>query len=296
MPASIYKAHNPIAMIASRRNGYLFAAILSLFFLTHCGPSKPPPGATLILYAFDQEGQLLKEQMTISDTSKILGREVYTGSLAGKEIILAESGVGMTNATMTTQRLIDEYDPERVIFTGIAGAIDTSVHIGDIVVCRKWITHDYVYYGAEEPHPMGIWAYSPQTDSIIKTPYFEADSTMYAQAEELSGETIPFKSIGVREPRLILDSVGVSGNSFIDSYEKRVWLSQTFGAFITDMESAAVAQVCEVNYIPFIIFRSASDLAGGSGSESAGKEMDQFREVAAENSSILVMRFLEEIE
>ncbi len=276
-----------------RRYGRLVAIILSLSVLAQCGPPKPPSNATLVLYAFDQEGQLLKEQMTINETAKILGREVCVGNLGGKEVILAESGVGMTNAAMTTQRLIDEYDPERVIFTGIAGAIDTSVHIGDIVVCRRWITHDYVYYGAEAPQPMGIWAYSPEADSIIRMPYFEADSAMYAQAEELSDEMIPFKGIGDRAPRLIVDSVGVSGNSFIDSYDKRIWLSQTFGALITDMESAAVAQVCKVNDKPFIIFRSASDLAGGSGSETAGKEMDQFRAVAAENSSILVIRFLE---
>jgi adenosylhomocysteine nucleosidase len=283
-------------MITTRKYGFLVIVIFCLFLLAHCGPARHQPDTTLILYAFDEEGQLLKEQMTIKETEKILGRDVYTGNLVGKDIILAESGVGMTNAAMTTQRLIDEYDPRRLIFTGIAGAIDTSVHIGDIVVCRRWIAHDYVYYGAEEPEPMGIWAFSPRKDSIMKMPYFEVDSAMYARLEEITEGIIQFKAIGDREPRLIVGSVGVSGNSFIDSYKKRVWLSETFGALITDMESAAVAQVCEVNDKPFIIFRSASDLAGGSGSESAGKEMDQFREVAAENSSILVMKFLEETE
>jgi adenosylhomocysteine nucleosidase len=283
-------------MRAMRRYGYAIIVILLLVVSSQCGPSKPSPGVDLILYAFDEEGQLLKDRMTVSDSSKILGRNVYTGNFLGKTIILAESGVGMTNAAMTAQRLIDEYEPERVIFTGIAGAIDTSVHIGDIVVCRRWITHDYVYYGAEAPQPMGIWAYSPAADSLIKMRNFEADSAMYAMVAELPVEMIPFKGIGDRIPRLIMGSVGVSGNSFIDSYEKRTWLSQTFGAFITDMESAAVAQVCMVNDKPFLIFRSASDLAGGSGSESAEKQMDQFLEVAAENSSILVMRFLEEIE
>lgn len=62
------------------------------------------------------------------------------------------------------------------------------------------------------------------------------------------------------------------------------------------METAAVAQVCAVNDIPFIAFRSASDLAGGSGSESAAKEMDEFFEIAAENSSMIVIRFLENVE
>ena len=66
----------------------------------------------------------------------------------------------------------------------------------------------------------------------------------------------------------------------------------TFNALITDMESAAVAQVCAVNDVPFIAFRSASDLAGGSGSDSAKDELREFFKVAATNSSMLVIKFL----
>ena len=84
----------------------------------------------------------------------------------------------------------------------------------------------------------------------------------------------------------------MSGNSFIDSIEKRQWLSATFHALVTDMESAAVGQVCTVDALPFVIFRSASDLAGGSGSESAEKELDQFFKIAAANSSKVLVKFL----
>ena len=103
---------------------------------------------------------------------------------------------------------------------------------------------------------------------------------------------IPFKMIGDRTPRLIVGGTGVSGNSFIDSKEKRLWLQENFNAMVTDMESAAVAQVCAVNGLPFIIFRSASDLAGGSGSETATDELEQFFKIAADNSSSVVLRFL----
>ena len=66
-----------------------------------------------------------------------------------------------------------------------------------------------------------------------------------------------FDGLGPRVPRLIIGEVGVSGNSFIDNVEKRLWLSSSFHALVTDMESASVAQVSPVNGIPFIIFRSA---------------------------------------
>ena len=100
-------------------------------------------------------------------------------------------------------------------------------------------------------------------------------------------------SIGDRIPQLIVGGNGVTGNQLIDQVEKRLWLSENFDALVTDMETAAVAQVCTVNGIPFIAFRSASDLAGGSGSSTAETEINRFFEVAAINSAKVVMKFLE---
>ncbi|MEE9554283.1 MAG: 5'-methylthioadenosine/S-adenosylhomocysteine nucleosidase [candidate division Zixibacteria bacterium] len=249
----------------------------------------------LVLYAFDAEGRLLAGQMEQIDSVNVLGRPVLKGRLAGEEVILAESGIGMTNAAMTTQRLIDKYHPKAVIFSGIAGAIDSSVHIGDIVVCERWITHDYVYHGADGPQPRGIGAYSPHEDSVLKLGSFPADSVMLRVAGEIRIDSLAFRTIGNRKPSVIIGGVGVSGNAFIDNREKRTWLADSFDALVTDMETAAVAQVCYVNDIPFIGFRSASDLAGGSGSLSARAELDLFFEVAAENSSALVIIFLQSL-
>ncbi len=94
---------------------------------------------------------------------------------------------------------------------------------------------------------------------------------------------------------MIIGGVGVSGNAFVDNAEKRIWLVENFDALITDRESSAVAQVCVVNGIPYIVFRSASDLAGGSGPSSARSELEEFSTRAATNSSMLVMRFLEDL-
>jgi adenosylhomocysteine nucleosidase len=267
-----------------------------LLFLLHCQIQEQPHSQYLILYAFDAEGQVLMEKMSIRETRTILGRPVISGELSGKNMVIAESGVGMTNAAMTAQRLIDEYRPGAIIFTGIAGAIDTSVHIGDIVACESWITHDYGYYGADGFQPGGIRSYSPRLDSLVRLSHFPVDSSMYVVAEDLTDEVSLPQEIGDRTPRLLAGGIGVSGNAFIDNPEKRIWLNETYNALITDMETAAVAQVCAVNDIPFIAFRSASDLAGGSGSESARAEMDEFFEIAAENSSNIVIRFLNSVE
>jgi adenosylhomocysteine nucleosidase len=278
------------------RAALLIGAILVMTILTGVGVrSGDYSDYYLILYAFSTEGEFLARNMDMQTTETLLGRNVHIGTLHGKKVILAESGVGMTNAAMTTQRLIDQYHPRGVIFSGIAGAVDTSVNIGDIVVCKRWATHDYGYYGGRGFRPDSIEAYIPARDSIGYMMYFYADDSLYAKARRINVPDSVLQKIGTRIPRLIFGETGVSGNSFIDQVEKRLWLADNFLALTVDMESAAVAQVCMVNGTPFIIFRSASDLAGGSGSESAGEEIRQFFGVAAVNSATVVMNFIEEL-
>lgn len=283
--------------ISKRRYSYLawFALILFLISLSNFRCSSRRGSPYLVLYAFEEEGWLLGDKMDVARRHKVLGRQVFSGRLSGKRVILAESGMGMTNAAMMTQMLIDIYHPKAVIFTGIAGAVDTTVHIGDIVVCRTWVTHDYVYHGANGPEPSKVSVYSPLMDSMASFEDFPVDSVMFKKADSLSDEEFQFKLLNERKPRLLVGGIGVSGNAFIDNKEKRIWLNDIFDARITDMETAAVAQVCFVNGLPFIAFRSASDLAGGSGSSTAQKELGQFFEAAAENSATVVMAFLKSL-
>jgi hypothetical protein len=70
-------------------------------------------GPILVLYAFNEEGALLRDKMTVEKTEQTPAGAVCTGKLSGKEIVLAESGVGLINAAMTTQRMIDRYRPAR---------------------------------------------------------------------------------------------------------------------------------------------------------------------------------------
>ena len=273
---------------------FLILLILSSL-LSSCSTHENTKAPFLILYAFDTEGELLAEKMKVDTTQKILGRTVYLGQLSGKDIVLAESGVGMTNAAMTVQKMIDLFSPSGVFFSGIAGAIDTSINIGDIVICDCWATHDYGYHGAAGFLSNAIKYRTLSSDSAYKSKSFPVDSAFLETAKKLREYEFPFEKIAERAPKLVISGAGVSGNSFIDNYEKRIWLSENFQALVVDMETAAVAQVCKVNEVPFIGFRSASDLAGGSGSSTASVEINQFFKVAAVNSSRVLIKFIEEI-
>lgn len=268
------------------------AAVLLLSALNIASFAADQPSPILVLYAFPEEGKALSQQTHINRQSIVLGRVVLEGVLSDKTVVLAEAGIGMTNAAMTTQKMIDQYHPRQVILSGIAGAIDSAVKIGDIVVCDTWVEHDYGYVGKGGFQPDSLDVYLPGRDSIISIQAFKVDSSMLVAAHAIEAESLKFEPIGNRRPKLEIGGAGVTGNTFIDSKEKRQWLSSTFAAEITDMESAAVAQVCTVNDIPFIIFRSASDLAGGSGSETAKVEIEEFFKVAAANSATVVIAYL----
>ncbi|UCC44438.1 MAG: 5'-methylthioadenosine/S-adenosylhomocysteine nucleosidase [Candidatus Zixiibacteriota bacterium] len=272
----------------------LLSCFVFAVLLLSCTAQVDPTaeGPVLILYAFNEEGQKISDRMDIRTVEHRLGREVKTGQLAGLDIVLAESGVGMTNAAMSAQHLIDSYRPVMIVMTGIAGGLDSTVRIGDVAVCRSWVQHDYVYVGNDSTRHRGIHVYHPPRDSIIRTSSFPIDSSLFAAAGTIKADRLDLKDIDGREPVLHVGGVGISGNGFIDSREKRSQLVAQFDALIVDMESAAVVHVGLVNDLPVIVIRSASDLAGGSDEGSARDQLDQFFQVAADNSAEILEAFL----
>jgi len=245
-----------------------------------------------VLYAFSNEGQLLRSRMTEVTDMTWAGRSISTGYLEGEPILLAGSGIGTTNAAITLQYIIDHAPVRGVLFTGICGGIAKRNMIGDIVIPERWITHDFGYVGAAGfvPDSLGIGRPGDSTFSpIVALP---VDSQLFdwvAQAAYKAAED--FKPVVDRIVQIHSGGTGVTGNQFIDQVEKRQWLAETFAAEITDMESAAVLQTAIANGVPCVIIRSSSDLAGGSGSATASTELREFFQIAADNSAAVVTSF-----
>ncbi len=265
--------------------------ILSLLSLS-CEKAFHKPEVA-ILFAFGQEGKLLRSKMELTDSLNLAGRIFWEGKLQGKDVVVVESGMGMTNAAMITQLLIDKYSPEKIIFTGICGAIDSANHIGDVVIPEKWVTHDYGIYNKDGFSPESLVMVMAGESKKRYVMFFSIDRDLLKIAEaSFEKVTNKFKPIGKRIPQVRIGGVGTSGNSFIDQREKRKWLKEKLDAQIVDMESAAVVQVANINKVPILVIRSCSDLAGGSGSSTAQEEMSQFFKVAANNSAMFVWEML----
>ena len=278
---------------------FILVFFFILLFFTHSfGETK---GKIALMYAFDQEGALLRSKLNLQDSLFVKGRIFWIGKLStgsngeGKEVIIVNSGVGMTNAAMTTQLLIDKYNPEKIIFTGICGGIDSANHIGDIVIPESWATHDYGYYGKEGFLPDSVYVVLPGNEREAGVLYFEVDQNLLEKAKS-AGQSLKLKPVQERIPQIKTGGKGVSGNSFIDQKEKRDYLKDKFDAEIVDMESAAVVQVANVNGVPVLVVRSCSDLAGGSGSATAAVEIRDFFKVAADNSANFVIELVKQLE
>ncbi|PHP17016.1 phosphorylase, partial [Sphingobium sp. IP1] len=204
---------------------------------------------TAIMTAFPPEHAALVGRIEQPRTVRVNGVPVTLGQMAGKPVLLVESGVSMVNAAMTTQWLVDRFAVKRILFSGIAGGIDPSLHIGDVVVAADW----------------GQFM----------------ESTIAREAP--GGKCLP------HQPSLHVGGRGISGPAFMDNAAYRQYLFATFQAQVLDMESAAVAQVAYANRVPFLAFRSLSDLAGGDAEQN---QMSVFMALASANSARVVQDFV----
>ena len=231
-----------------------------------------------IMGAMELEINLLKKDMQLEEKLKEAGMEFYLGRLEGVEVVLVKSGVGKVNAGICTQILVDRFEIDKLIFTGVAGAIDTALEVEDIVISTDLVQHDVdaTAYGNRKPGEI------PELDKVS----FAADEGLVELAFKVSQEVLKDETNQAYQGRIL------SGDQFISSSQKVKELKETFGGYCTEMEGAAVAQAAYLNNLPFVIIRSISDKAD----EEADISFDEFAEIAAQHSYKIVIAILEETE
>ena len=267
---------------------------------------------TGLLTAFPPEWEALVRHLDGRDAFEIAGTQFLCGELEGRAVVIAMSGMSMVNAAMTAQAMIDHFVVEQLLFTGIAGGVDPEVRVGDVIVPDRWAQSLEVIFGrataAGFQKPAWLtWAASLPAfgmmlpNSVVvgargrpASPrlWFPVDENLLAIARALEPVELADTADGRRlshRPRLHVGGGAVSASAFIDNLAYREYLFATFEARVADMESAAVAQVAFANGVPFIAFRSASDLAGA---DDTANEMDAFMHLAAQNSLRVVLPFL----
>ena len=221
-----------------------------------------------IIGAMEEEVETLLEQMEEKTACTKAGSTFYEGKLAGLDAVVVQCGIGKVNAALCVQILCDCYGVTHVVNTGIAGSLCAELDIGDLVISRDAMYHDFdcVHFG----YPMGK---VPGMD-VVAFPADEKLSAMaYAAAEAVNpGHT----------------KVGrvASGDQFVADKALKNRIIDITGALCTEMEGAAIAQTAYRNGVPFVIVRAISDKADNS----AEMDYPTFERIAAHRCAAVTMK------
>lgn len=227
-----------------------------------------------IIGAMEQEVAQLQADMEQVETVQKAGMTFHKGILCGKEAVVVQSGIGKVNAGICAQILADEFHVDVLINTGVAGALDERLNIGDMVISTDAVQHDM------NVEPLGYEkGQIPGMDVLA----FPADKELVEKAAQANREANP--EIGTFTGRV------ASGDQFIAGADKKQEIIESFHAMCAEMEGAAIAQASYLNKVPFVVLRAISDKAD----DSATMDYPTFEAQAAQHCVKLVEEFLKRL-
>lgn len=217
-----------------------------------------------VISAMEEENHLLLHQLGLPRKAEERGlRTYYLGKLFGIETVLACSRWGKVAAAATTTHLIVKYGVDAVIFTGVAGAVDPHLRIGDIVLAKSLVQHDL------DPRPL----FNRFEVPFLGETYFQPDGELFEKTRHAIKLFLQeFKNVippALRqefqlEPRLIEGMIASGDRFFADKEGAEQLRCLLPESSCVEMEGAAVAQVCYEYDVPLVVVRTISDAAGNS--------------------------------
>ena len=215
-----------------------------------------------IIGAMDTEVDNLIARMADTVTEEYAGRRFVTGTLAGKDVVVVQSGIGKVAAAITAQMLIDRFGVTALLNTGMAGGLDSRLAVKDLVVATDAVQHDFdltafghvrgFLFGGDDSRPTR----------------FVCDPALVEKALTAAAAVLPTGN------KAITGTVA-SGDVFVDDGTLKAAIRDNFSAAATEMEGAAIAQTAAANGIPFVILRTISDLAEG-GAKVSFDELERY--------------------
>ena len=223
-----------------------------------------------IVIAMDEEREEILELMTNVQVKQIYNLRFLTGKINNRDCILIKSGVGKVNAARTTQVLLDNFEVEFVINAGAAGAVNYLLNIGDIVIAKHVVQHDFdiTAFGHSKGYITGVG------DKV------QCDLGLVSAFENML-KNMPELSYNIKL------GIVASGDIFCTSIDMKNKINSKFNADVVDMECAAVGQVCYLDDIPFISIRCISDVPDGQNE----KTFDDNLKLASKRCAKLIYDF-----
>ena len=200
------------------------------------------------------------------------GLDFFSFSYKGMDIVFVKCGIGEVNAALCTQIIIDEFKADKIICTGVAGAINDKLDIGDIVISKDCVHHDM---------DLRFLGFERGQIPFTEHRFFKADADLVCIASKIK----------INGHKSIIGRV-LTGDNFVQDKEYIKKARDDLGGDCIEMESAAVGQVCAMNRnVSFIAIRSISDRSD----HAAPKDFQKFLVHAAENAFEIVKGMIDQI-
>lgn len=276
--------HHPRPVRSALPLSGVFLLLLCLILpLRGAGPAEP---LLAVCAAYPPEIAALHREFGVSEArgyvrSTHQGLTFWEGRHQGRRVVFFRTGVSLVNAAYQLQMALDRFPITAVLFAGVAGGTDPSLHVGDVTIPERWAYHAESAYlnedgkgGYHKPDyyksryenfgmifPSDVSVIREGDADFVTMPTFPADPRLLEAARRAVPKLPPMRKAG-REVAVSVGGTGVAGPVFLDNAAYREWVFRVWQARCTDMESTALAQVAWANRKPILIVRGLSDLAG----------------------------------
>mgnify|MGYP005984910747 CR=1 FL=1 len=224
-----------------------------------------------IMGAMQEEIEPLLAHFENVNIVEYANNKYYEVSYNGLDIVIAYSKIGKVFASLTASTMIEKFGCDTLLFSGVAGAINPELKIGDLIIADKLCQHDLDITAFGHPH-----GYVPEGKVYVET------------SEHLRQIA---KKVASSNDMKVIEGTIATGDQFVHSTQRKEFIESTFKADALEMEGASVAVVCDALDVPFFILRAISD----SADMDAGFDFDEFLKSSAKNSAEYIMKIVKEI-
>ncbi len=239
-----------------------------------------------LICAIPQERIDLKAALDHQGSIDLAGLTFDYGRLEGRDVVLAEAGIGKVNVALVSALLASRFSASSLIFSGVAGGLDPDLGIGDLVISNHAIQHDCGVIENEtlQAYQAGHVPFFNPTDQLG----FSVDQALLKRVESALDPAaltpLSSKAGGTGQSAKLVYGTILAGDQYIHCEATRQRLQREFGAKAVAMEGGAMAQVAERFQKPWLEIRALSDLAGASSKFDFATFVD---EVAKRSATVL---------
>lgn len=223
-----------------------------------------------IIFALKEELDETKKLFNKIIEHKLYELIIYECRYESVICYLVESGMGKVNAARTTQVLIDNMKVDYILNVGVAGSVSRSINKCDIVVADNLVQHDY------DLTPLNF------EKGLIPNvgKYINCDKKLIEIARTIKMDT-----------KVVIGTIS-SGDIFITEEKMGSKINNKFNALCVEMEGAAIAQVCFLCNIPFLVIRAISD---SPYEKDNNITFEEFLKISSDMVSKFIIQFLDKM-